>query len=249
MRLAVSHYRFIFEGPTELLLLTNTRPIKSLEARKMRTCRILTIWAPALLLSCKWLVTARPHVHYIRTFETTEITEIFDDGLEICNAADEFCQWALYGLPYIPAVPFNDGMDSIYAVDSGDLPCETDFAAVRAPATVYPHDTTPTPTSTEAVAAPVSNQAKALSPSTLSTSTLLHLQARDAEADAEAEIPDIPSSVQQEESTGVPGQLPTAAPIVDCGGLSSCPPNYNRYLLMGMCWCRAIVTKTLPLSM
>jgi hypothetical protein len=213
----------------------------------MPSVNVFMLWAVAALFGGRFLVTALPHVHYVWMHHET--TEIFDGGHDDSNSNDNVdldnpvhgvSLWAPYNLPQVD----DTSGTMAEAMSNGHRSGDTVLAAaVAVPATVYPHDTSPTPAWGHDT---VDATDTVLCPRTMSTSTLLRPQKRNAEPVPDAGATAIPPSIQSLESDEWPGE-PTPVPdVLDCGNLGGCPAGYTEYLMMGTCWCRQDVTIVIP---
>ncbi|KIX01287.1 uncharacterized protein Z518_09012 [Rhinocladiella mackenziei CBS 650.93] len=176
----------------------------------MQACELFTIWAAAILLANKFLVTALPPLSYVWL---ADATELFDG-----NMSD------------------GDNADEIYAYDPLNLaihPHETGRSMVKVPATVYPHDTSPTATSGDDTTGTVTEHS-----TLITTAARPHLQLRSPNPNPNDLVPDASPSIQSLESI-VP--ITTSRSLaVECGGGSECPPGYVQLLVPGMCYCRLL---------
>lgn len=110
---------------------------------------------------------------------------------------------------------------------------DSGLPAVNAPAVVYPHDTAPTATAPDDS---TNLPTEASIQCTLTPAPDLKLQRRDPIANPEKLSPVIPSDIQVQETTA-PQTEPLPA-MVECGGISSCPTGYKRFIIAMRCWCR-----------
>lgn len=197
----------------------------------MHTYQVFIIWSMVATLGCRLLVTALPRLDYIRVIDKTVLIDSPDGGRD----DDDFFPWSSYGLPHYQ---FDTDLDAVSdeQVNTGtEVSDDTGLEAVKVPATVYPHDTTPTATLRDNVA---NSQSNIVPPCTVTGLTTLAHQRRNALPNPAEDMEAIPSSLKAQEASAPPVETSSLPIALPCAGLSSCPKGYKTYIMMGLCSCR-----------